>query len=296
VSKDLKADVAAARKNWQTVTLMRTGLASSPGRLGASLLAVMLCAVLAQPAHALTSNTRFTSAVAVTKETAYRGVFEGGAEAHTGLFGWDNPVDRIDPSGHDGELISTMAAVGTVGILAAETAGPTIEAEGAAEVEIIEAETAEQVSMAQAELQQAFQSSGAAVGRAFQTFGRLAENTARNTINMALRNADVEIEENPAAAQNGTRYLDFALKQGSKYLKMEVKYNLPKSGAQLSRLAAQVNESVNAADGGTTVVWSLRAPPPATVQAVQQALGANYSKVVFKSGIGDLLTYLKTVF
>jgi hypothetical protein len=104
VSKDLKADVAAARKNWQTVTLMRTGLASSPGRLGASLLAVMLCAVLAQPAQALTSNTRFTSAVTVTKETAYTGVFEGGVEAHTGLFVCDNPVNRIDPSGYMSSL------------------------------------------------------------------------------------------------------------------------------------------------------------------------------------------------
>ena len=124
---------------------------------------------------------------------------------HKYLYGGDNPVNRIDPSGHDGELISTMAAVGTVGILAAETAPPTIEAEGAAEVEIIEAETAEQVSMAQAELQQAFQSSGAAVGRAFQTFGRLAQNTARNTIDMAFR-MGVEIEDEPAASANGTRF------------------------------------------------------------------------------------------
>ena len=78
---------------------MRTAWASSLKPLGACLLAVMLCAGLALPAHALTSNTRFTSAVPVTKETAYRGVFEGGAEAHTGLFGWDNPVDNTDPTG-----------------------------------------------------------------------------------------------------------------------------------------------------------------------------------------------------
>jgi hypothetical protein len=111
VSKDLKADVAAARKNWQTLAIMRTAWASSLKPLGACLLAVMLCAGLAQPAHAITSNTRFTSAVSVTKETAYRGVFEGGVEAHTGLFGGDNPVNRIDPSGHDDIGIGDMLAV-----------------------------------------------------------------------------------------------------------------------------------------------------------------------------------------
>jgi hypothetical protein len=79
---------------------MRTAWASSLKPLGACLLAVMLCAGLALPAHAITSNTRFTSAVPVTKETAYRGVFEGGAEAHTGLFCEANPVNGTDPTGH----------------------------------------------------------------------------------------------------------------------------------------------------------------------------------------------------
>jgi hypothetical protein len=109
VSKDLKADVAAARKNWQTLAIMRTAWASSLKPLGACLLAVMLCAGLAQPAHAITANTSvIPSAVTVTKETAYRGVFEGGAEARTGLFAADNPVNRIDPSGHD-DLIDVLA-------------------------------------------------------------------------------------------------------------------------------------------------------------------------------------------
>jgi hypothetical protein len=100
VSKDLKADVAAARKNWQTLAVMRTAWASSLKPLGACLLAVMLCAGLALPAHAITANTSvIPSAVTVTKETAYRGVFGGGAEAHTGLFGADDPVDGSDPTG-----------------------------------------------------------------------------------------------------------------------------------------------------------------------------------------------------
>jgi len=67
---------------------------------------------MAWPARAITANTSvIPSAVPVTKETAYRGVFEGGAEAHTGLFCQANPVNGIDPSGHDGELLSVMLAV-----------------------------------------------------------------------------------------------------------------------------------------------------------------------------------------
>ena len=102
---------------------MRTAWASSLKPLGACLLAVMLCAGLALPAHALTSNTRFTSAVPVTKETAYRGVFEGGAEAHTGLFAQDNPVDNDDPSGNDiGEMVDVMDMQGMLAQIGAPVA------------------------------------------------------------------------------------------------------------------------------------------------------------------------------
>ena len=106
----------------------------------------------------------------------------------------------------------------------------------------------------------------------------------------------VEVEIEPAASATGRRFLDFALRQGAKLLKMEVKYNLPQNGAGLARLAAQVEESTAAGEGGTTLVWSYRAPSQAAVKAVQGALGSNYSNVVFKAGIGDLLIYLRTFF
>src|SRR5579871_2460385 len=80
---------------------MRTAWASSLRRLGASLLAVMLCAVLVQPAQAITSSSHFTSAVPVTEKTAYSGVLVVVVEPCTGLFGADNPVNKTDPSGHD---------------------------------------------------------------------------------------------------------------------------------------------------------------------------------------------------
>ena len=80
---------------------MRTAWASSLRRLGASLLAVMLCAVLVQPAQAITSNSHFTPAIPVTEKTAYTGVLVVVVEPCTGLFVADNPVNLDDPSGHD---------------------------------------------------------------------------------------------------------------------------------------------------------------------------------------------------
>jgi hypothetical protein len=99
VKKKWKADVAAARKNWQAQTIMRTGFASSRRGLTACFLAVALCVVSAWPAQAITSNNHFAPAVRVTSETAYTGVFESGAQAYTGLFVADNPVNNVDPTG-----------------------------------------------------------------------------------------------------------------------------------------------------------------------------------------------------
>ena len=68
---------------------MRTVGASLPGRLGASLLAVILCALMVLPAQAITANyPHFTPAVPVPEKTAYRGVFESDAQAYTGIFAW----------------------------------------------------------------------------------------------------------------------------------------------------------------------------------------------------------------
>jgi hypothetical protein len=105
----------------------------------------------------------------------------------------------------------------------------------------------------------------------------------------------MEIE--PAAQEGGTKFLDFGLRQGSKYLKLEVKLNLPQSGNALTRLTAQVEQSLAAGDGGTTVVWSYRAPTQAALNALKAAVGeGNFSKIVIKSGIGDLVSYLQTFF
>lgn len=79
---------------------MRRGIASSLPRLGASLLAVILCVLMALPSQALTSNTRFPSAIRVADETVLYGVFEVVAQPCTGLFCHADPVNLVDPSGY----------------------------------------------------------------------------------------------------------------------------------------------------------------------------------------------------
>jgi hypothetical protein len=152
---------------------------------------------------------------------------------HKYLYANCNPVNIIDPSGHDGELASLSVAVGGLATLASQNAAVLTEVEDASEASIVESEAAVQtptqeaeagITEARAGLQQAFQSGGSAVGRAFQQFGRLAENTANSVINATVRNSGVTITRNPAAG-NGTRYLDFLLENGTKVMKLEVKYN-----------------------------------------------------------------------
>lgn len=115
---------------------MRTAWASSLRRLGASLLAVMLCAVLVQPAQAITSNSHFTPAIPVTEKTAYTGVLVVVVEPCTGLFGEDNPVDMTDPSGNDGDLGSLAVAGGISGTIDGLSTAATVGAEASAETSI----------------------------------------------------------------------------------------------------------------------------------------------------------------
>jgi hypothetical protein len=74
---------------------------------------------MVMPAQAITSNTHFIPVVPVAEKTAYTGVFEGGAQAYTGLFVCDNPVNMVDPSGHDdigdidlGDVLDTFSIGG----------------------------------------------------------------------------------------------------------------------------------------------------------------------------------------
>jgi len=96
---------------------MRGRLQSSLQRLGFSLIAVMLCVILAQPAQALTANvpTRLpapsTETAPVTDETAYTGVLLVVVNPHTGLFAADNPVDNVDPSGNEYEAVGMLGVI-----------------------------------------------------------------------------------------------------------------------------------------------------------------------------------------
>ena len=162
---------------------MRTAWASSLKPLGACLLAVMLCAGLAWPAHAITSNTRFTSAVTVTKETAYRGVLVVVVEPCTGLFAQDNPVDMTDPSGNDGDLGSLAVAGGISGTIDASIATVTVTAETAAEGTAIAAEATEVTETAVA----AGETATAAEETVAKTTLRMLGKTVRGIIEQAKK-------------------------------------------------------------------------------------------------------------
>jgi len=73
---------------------------------------------MALPAQALTSNTRLPSAVRVTGETVCTGVFEVVAQTYTGLFAHCDPVNGVDPTGNEFNLIGRLAVALVIGVLA----------------------------------------------------------------------------------------------------------------------------------------------------------------------------------
>ncbi len=116
---------------------------------------------------------------------AYEGDRDDPLSIHKYLYCAGSPISRIDPSGHDGEEISTITAGSLSAGLGSVSAAATVTAETAAEISIISSETVAEVNVAREALEAAFGAqNSAAVGRAFNTFGRIAETAARNVIKL----------------------------------------------------------------------------------------------------------------
>src|SRR5260221_622311 len=98
------------------------------------------------------------------------------------------------------------------------------------------------------------------VGSLWNEYGSIAEDAAENVIQLLCRGSRFAVERAPKVA---TRFLDFSIKSGSKLLRIEVKFNLPQKGAALTGL---------------------------------EALAANFSRVVFQSGINGVFEYLTALF
>lgn len=79
---------------------------------------------------------------------------------HKYLYCAANPVNRFDPSGHDGDEVSLLAAGSISTGLAGASAAATVTAETATEISIIESEVAFQANLNQALLRTALGAGG----------------------------------------------------------------------------------------------------------------------------------------
>jgi len=138
----------------------------------------------------------------------------------------------------------------------------------------------------------AFQAGGRILGNYFRLLGRQTQDLAYSIIRAVLPRA--QVLQNRAVSTAYRNTIDFVIRHGGHRIFLEVKYALPSAGASLTRLANQIR-AMNAANNGRTVVWSLLRPSPAQIQAIRNAVGSQqFQRVVFKSGVRELWTFLQT--
>jgi hypothetical protein len=185
------------------------------------------------------------------------------------LYAHANPVNMVDPSGHDGELASVLVSVGNISRLAATY-----------------------VSRVPAAARVAFSAGGATLGRFFNQFGTVVQNFGQQVVSLLPR-----IDQLKPALEGFTRRPDFLLRAGNGLRVIEGKYQLPtKAGEALSRMGSQIQQFTQWASQGANrevVVWALKSPVNATKaeSAVLQAAG-NPQGVRFVYGVEGLFQYL----
>jgi hypothetical protein len=136
-------------------------------------------------------------------------------------------------------------------------------------------------------------------GQYFPLLGRFAEAVA-----------DAVIKAFPALAravnfQTASHVIDRLLTSASRSLILEIKFALPRRGPAFARLIGQIREGVAAAAARAVqtgqpvqfAVWSLRAPPLATLRAIEQELGPTiFNQVQFINGVNGLNNWLRLFF
>ncbi len=181
---------------------------------------------------------------------------------HNQLYAGANPVNYLDSAGRDYSISSAMASI----VISANLAVTVLSARAGA----------------------VFSSgAGAQIGQFFQQLGAQAEAQAF-TVLMRMKdqfNLPYLIDR---GVQVGSRIIDFALRVDGSRILMELKYQIPQSGAALSRLTAQMQAAL--ATGDEVVLVSFR--EIARTGQLQRALGDDFSKIRLVLGFNDLVTYL----
>jgi RHS repeat-associated protein len=187
---------------------------------------------------------------------------------HKYVFVEDNPVNKIDPTGLDGDEISLLATINTMVRVAATY-----------------------VSRMPVAARAAFAAGGSTLGAFFNRIGAQVEQWGAEVIEMFP-----SIERVKPVLEGFTRRPDWLLRVGNTLRVVEGKYQLPSAGPALTRIGSQIQQYSQWASQGAgreVVVWALKSPQNAATaeQTVLQAAG-NPQGVRFVYGVKGLFDYL----
>jgi len=165
---------------------------------------------------------------------SYQGDDEDPATFHKYLYSRGDPTNYGDPSGLDGDLISTLQAIS---IQISNFVKYTVPLRAAA----------------------AFGAGGTAIGRFFNMFGKVVQDFGREIIRLFPDITVLEQEALPGL----TRIPDFLLRLRNLTVLLEGKYQLPRAGEALARFGSQLQQFTQWASqmpGREVVVWALKQP------------------------------------
>jgi RHS repeat-associated protein len=179
-----------------------------------------------------------------------------------------DPVNRTDPTGHDGDLLELLAD--------------------------ITARTKAYVTNLGARIAAAFAAGGAAIGRFWNTLGEEVRLFVQEVLDL-FPELDVKGEQ---AITNSSRIVDFGLRSGDKAAQLEVKYSIPRQlGPSMDRLVAQINAMVNSPSQGQAVVFTLKEPTAGQLARVASQLPPGvYDQVIFLDGALELADWIQKYF
>ncbi len=137
-------------------------------------------------------------------------------------------------------------------------------------------------------------------GAALRTLGLTVENAAKQVLTRLLGQSAVR-PGITLAGQGGRRILDFWVQVGNKVAIIESKYKLPvRAGDALTRLVGQMRTALTAEEAvrnnAQVVLFTWKAPSPAQMRLLLEALGPEASSIKLVHGLLDLAQYVKYFF